>query len=94
MRANNAEYDEMCDMPETRARSMINDLKALFIFGNSQHPSWTYLKNFLCKKKIQGAVLDDSIKCSEQDHWQGRRKSLGYVKAHRVSMAFSVCSVD
>ena len=31
MRANNAEYDEMCDMPETRARSMINDLKALFL---------------------------------------------------------------
>lgn len=48
MHANNAEYDEISDMPETRASSMGNDLKGLFRFENSQHPSWNYLKNFLC----------------------------------------------
>ena len=92
----NTEYDEISDMPETRASSMGNDLKGLFRFENSKHPSWNYFKNFLCKKKkkIQGVVLDDSIKCSDLDHWQGRSKSLGYVKAHRVSIVFSVCSVD
>ena len=51
MHANNTEYDEISDMPETRASSMGNDLKGLFRFENSKHPSWNYFKNFLCKKK-------------------------------------------
>lgn len=51
MHANNAEYDEISGMPETRASIMGNDLKGLFRFENSQHPSWNYLKIFLCLKK-------------------------------------------